>query len=247
MQEDKFRKVLDKIRKLLAMTNSPYPEEAASALAMAKELMLKYNIEMKDVEGQAEDIIEIDFEMARSMDASIKIAFWIQQAFLCKALNIKTKVGKDIKNSIRFIGSKSSVAVATFVFSYIVYLLETTSSQYFLDLPEEIKIKSKKKKVIEGFQYGFALAIETKLKAIETQRIAAMEPSAIAEENALIVVNNALVNRYVDEQYPNRNEGRDKTIKTNARHEQEGFNEGSKYGIFKGVQGNETKIKIGDK
>ncbi len=42
--------VIDKIKKLFALLNSPIEEEAASALNKAKELLVKYDIEYKKID-----------------------------------------------------------------------------------------------------------------------------------------------------------------------------------------------------
>jgi len=46
MQNEKLNKILSQIMGLMALANSsPYPEESASAMDMARKLMLKYNID----------------------------------------------------------------------------------------------------------------------------------------------------------------------------------------------------------
>lgn len=53
--------VVEKVRKLLALSQSDNPNEAASAAAMAQQLMEKHAIEMADVEEEPEKVEWSDF------------------------------------------------------------------------------------------------------------------------------------------------------------------------------------------
>ena len=107
--EPKYLKILDKIRKLLALSKSPNENEAAVALAMAQELMLRYNIDNIDLEQEStEDIIEIDFKISyQAEESSLRFVYWLGKAFFFKSILIKRNIGQDkikFERYIRFIG-----------------------------------------------------------------------------------------------------------------------------------------------
>lgn len=64
--------VLEKVRKLLALSNSPEPHEAAQALAMASRLMARHNIDAKEIEGSEDS----PFERWRIPLGSQRLASW---------------------------------------------------------------------------------------------------------------------------------------------------------------------------
>jgi hypothetical protein len=244
MKDEKFRKVLDKIRKLLQMTKSPYPEEAATALSMAKDLMLKHKIEMQDLDETTEDIIEIDFRMTKNQDAEVCLAYWLGKAFFVKAINVKTKEKTKILNSIRFIGCKSDVAVSTYIYAYMMNLIDIHSKEYFKELSDEDKAKSTRTKILADYAFGFVTAVNEKLKKMEEDRLAARTSTEVHDEYMLVISTNALIISHMHENYPNLNEGKDKNILNNENHFINGFIEGEKHGIFRGVESNKTKKEI---
>ena len=60
-------KIIEKIQKLLKLGESPFDEEAKTALQKARELMLKHHIEEHDLEGeQKEQVIMKEIEVEKS-------------------------------------------------------------------------------------------------------------------------------------------------------------------------------------
>jgi hypothetical protein len=242
MSIENLHKVIDKIRKLLAMATSPNPEEAASFLNKAKVLMQQYNISEMDVKESVSDIIEIDFTLlASSEDYMIKFSYWLSKAFSVKAIMVKRNVGVDkieFQNNIRFIGTQSNVAVSTFVFAYISDMLETKATAYLKSK------KTKSKKVKKEFCIGFIEAISIKLKAIEEAELAQMTPTEVEQSTALVVLHNALIERYMNDQYGDKlHDGNDKTEKVDANNFNKGFEKGEKVGIFRGVSDKTGNLK----
>lgn len=231
MKDPKYLKVLDKIRKLLALAQSPNENEAALALSRAKELMLRYNIDNMDLENDSvEDIIEIDFKISHQHEeSSLRFVYWLGKAFLVKPILIKRNIGEDkikFEKFIRFIGKQADVAVSTFVFSYMMNILDIKSKEY-----------SKKKQIRKDFDLGFITAICKKLEQIEESRISGMTFHDEHPENALVVSSNALIESFIKEKYNDKiNEGKQTEVEFDPNAFHDGFVQGEKQGIFAGVE-----------
>lgn len=242
MTKEKFAKIIDQIIKLRNLGNgTSFPDEAASALEMARKLMLRYDIDEAQLSGVSEEIIEITFAISHTSEKYLlRFSWWISKAFRTRALWIKTNVGIDkikLQSSIRFIGKKADVAVSTFVFAYIEDILNVKADEYY-------KIVEKKtRKTKSEYSLGFITAVCMKLEQLEQEALAAMTPIETEETTALIVVSNALINTYMDEKYPNRNEGKNQTVKFDVNNYQKGFEAGEKQGIFRGVESKEHNLK----
>lgn len=238
MSDPKYIKVLDQIRKLLALATSPNEHEAALALSKAKELMLRYNIDNIDLEkDQAEDIIEVDFQISHSSEeSSLRFVYWLGKAFLVKPILIKRNIGEDkikFEKYIRFIGKTADVAVSTYIFSYMMSFLDKKTKEY-----------SKKKKTQKDYSLGFITAVCDKLRKMEELRTAGMTFYEEHPENALVVTSNALINSYLKDKYQDKlNEGKAPEIESDAWDYLNGYKAGEKQGIFAGV-GNDSEKKI---
>jgi hypothetical protein len=113
--------VIDKIRKLLALSESPVENEAAIAAEKARELLSKYNLGMSDL-----SITELKKRLSvteRVVEDKKVLQDWVQnlvahvsEAFDCECV-LNTKAGR--KNRIIFIGSAEDSLVAVYVFQYL--------------------------------------------------------------------------------------------------------------------------------
>jgi hypothetical protein len=244
MANDKFRKVLDQINKLLALAanKGAYENEAANALEAARKLMLKYDIDEFQLSEAAAEIIEIDFALSHSSEQyMLRLAYYLCKAFRVTSVIVKTNIGIDkikLESSVRFIGRKPDIAVASFVLAYMERILDIKSAEYYKT------VKKKTKKTIPEYSLGFVTAVCEKLKQIEEIELAKITPAETGTVNALVVCTNALVSNYMKEKYPNTFDGKENTVKVNANNFSAGYTEGEKYGIFRGVEGHEKKKEI---
>lgn len=232
----KYLKILDKIRKLLALAQSPNENEAALALAMAKDLMLRYNIDNIDLEQETtEDIIEIDFKIShQAEESSLRFVYWLGKAFLVRPILIKRNIGQDkikFERYIRFIGKQADVAVATFVFSYMMNILDTKGKEY-----------SKKIKIRKDYDFGFVTAVCTKLEQIEEDRrnnqVYTIDEAK--QETSLILASFGLINSFIKNKYGDKlNDGKQSDVEFDLDAFRDGYTEGLKQGIFAGVESKE--------
>lgn len=239
--EPKYLKILDKIRKLLALSKSPNENEAAVALAMAQELMLRYNIDNIDLEQEStEDIIEIDFKISyQAEESSLRFVYWLGKAFFVKPILIKRNIGQDkikFERYIRFIGKQADVAVTTYVFSYMMTILDNKGKEY-----------TKKIKIRKDYDFGFVTAVCEKLEKIEEDKrnSTIFTVNEAKNESALILSSRSLIESFIKEKYGDKiNDGKQQEIEFDLDAFRDGYVEGEKHGIFVGVETKEQNQRI---
>jgi hypothetical protein len=106
-------KVLDQIQKLLALSTSPFPEEANAAMAKAQSLMARHNISMTDVEDQelkdyGETPITFDFAMDTKYIQLLLHRFFFVQVLIYSQ-----------RKTWLIVGLKSNVEIARFMVDHI--------------------------------------------------------------------------------------------------------------------------------
>jgi hypothetical protein len=113
-------KMIDKIRKLLALASSPNENEAAAANEKAQALLLEYNLSMSDV-GTTEDEVG-DEPITADVNGVTSAEPWrrplanaIAQMYFCKYVYV-TWHGKDTHT---FIGTKVNAEVTKLMFDYL--------------------------------------------------------------------------------------------------------------------------------
>ncbi len=120
-------KIIDKIKKLLALSESPNEEEAASALIKVKMLLIKYGLELEDIDQNKSKIIE------KSVLKKEKIAEWQVSLISCITKITFTEAllqsGKE-KEKIIIIGKKVNVITAKNLFEYLNTAIVKTSKKY---------------------------------------------------------------------------------------------------------------------
>lgn len=254
MSKEEFAKIVDRIKKLMAKANGNTTEaEAASCISKAQEMMTKYNIENVDlVKDDISDIVEIDIEISSKFQTpALNLCVFIGRAFNIKPILVKNKTGfHKVDSKIRFIGDKNDLAIGTYVFSYVMNLSDVKSKAYFEDKIRYTQAKWSPlgaKKVKTDYQFGFVTSVCDKLKTIQKDREVA-NPYETQVTNALVVVKNALINKYVEETQGKLSNGKANTVKYNANHFGAGQEAGTHCGIHRGVAGNtNNQIQIGGK
>ncbi len=124
-----MQRVMQRIKKMLALAdNNPSAEEAAVAAAMAEKLLRKYNLDHADVlmtELNEDSVVAHDTGVAYARDVppwvgSIIVA--TAQLHDCEARydHFRKEGKRSTYHSVTFLGEKSDVIVATWVFEYLL-------------------------------------------------------------------------------------------------------------------------------
>lgn len=180
-------KIVDKIRKLLALSTSSNEHEAALALENANKLLLKYNLEMSDIDEQVnlngivEDVVA---ESGRIMTWKLQLITSLLDLNNCKII-ISSVIGAEKK--LKAIGRKCNIEVSMAMYDYVTQTMER---------------KLKKEHVVNKFSFriGFASAIRQKVNEIlENRNKANIDPRC----TALVIQEKALVRSFIKDKYKN--------------------------------------------
>lgn len=167
--------IIDKIRKLFALSEGAGTEqEAAAALAKAKELMLKYALTMAEVAMEKETVgtTERVIGQMRAPRWKRDLAHVISYHFFCSLLS-----RRGLYRSVIFVGVGKDCEVAGFVFDYASRTIEQL-------------IAGRRDR--SSFAKGCVAGFHGRLKEVF--------PKGVSSEtvNALVLAKNAAVDAYCD-------------------------------------------------
>ena len=152
-------KIISKIKKLLALSKSPNPNEAASALKMAQELMAEYKIGQADAGG-----IDIGEETAptarrkKTPQYEIKLIAGIAAAFGCEVIYHPMPA----KHVWRFIGLRHRAQVAAYISQVLIRKLRKARAEYVKTL-YRVRSKYRKTQRADDFCMAWVWAVTEKL------------------------------------------------------------------------------------
>ena len=186
MRDDKKR-MMDKVRKCLALSASSNPNEAARALAQARALMHKYDIEAGDL-----DLLDIStFEIEEcSENAAQPTAYEsnllseIARAFACQAVLRKstTQRRRGTRAKFEFIGKGHHAEVAGYCADVLLRQLRASMSAHVAALKAEARSEgwSLSRKEANSARCAYAMAwvaqVRAKVDALGVVKLADDDP-----------------------------------------------------------------------
>jgi len=156
-----FDKIKDKIKKLLALSRSPNPNEAASALKMAQELMAEYKIAQSAVNtfDIGEKTVKTVFR-DKPPRYECTLINLISRAFGCKTIFY---IKKDACAWV-FLGLKHRAEIASFICHVLLRKLRSARSNYLKGL-NRVRSKYRKTQRADAFCKGWVHVVTDKLPA----------------------------------------------------------------------------------
>lgn len=154
-------KVLDKIKKLLALSESNYEGEAQAALLKAQELMFKYGFAKEDLEVEPELKIVVD----ETVYAASRMNWWKHSIAQIIADNFRCYYYYKIKQGIHFVGLKIDVEIAASVFNYCIHAADKLASQNAARFAR-FSVVDYKKQWLGGFIKGLRAKFEEQVKCM---------------------------------------------------------------------------------
>jgi hypothetical protein len=181
-------KIVDKIRKLLALSESSNEHEAMLAMENANKLLMKHNLEMSDVnEVDINEMIEDDIMSGgRLMSYKTSLISSIMRLNNCEIVVHNRTRGQKI---VKALGKKHNIQVSISMYEYLVSTMEKI-------------IKKEKCGNANSFRIGFAHSINQKVNEIIKERNKKQNEFDEAC-TALVVVEKELVKKFMKEKYPN--------------------------------------------
>jgi hypothetical protein len=188
-------KIMDKIRKCLALGSSPVPAEAAAALARAQELMAKYGISAEVLENKvsADDVVE---EGVRSIATASRCKPWelrlflaIADAFGCQLMFVRGRDPETLRAlgqpdrlkyaTYQFIGLRQEAAVAKYAAEVLQRQLSRCRAQFTQTLADYLQ-RGEKTMRVDSYCEGWVLGASTKLPTLSSARKAEAEKAESA-------------------------------------------------------------------
>jgi hypothetical protein len=157
-------RIIDKIRKCLALSKSSNPHEAAAALRQAQALMRLHGIdeqtlELADVQEACQAVAS---EQIPTWDG--RLATMVGEAFGCRTLLSSWKVGPRAKESSWvFIGVGAAAEVARYAYEVLVRQCRAQRAAYIAEQPRACK-KATKTGRGDAFAVGWVIAVEPMLE-----------------------------------------------------------------------------------
>ncbi len=216
-------KILNKIKKCLALAKSSEPHEAAAAMRQAQKLMTKHGVSALDVE--LSDIGETCINLGiknKPIEWLAGLVSTIKRAFGCEAI-----FGWDYDaRTVQFIGAKSNVAVAEYCFTYLHRLLINQRKTFVKGLSNRYK-SSNKTKLGDEYALGWVTAVYSQVGELA-------QPFQTFQ----------LIRAYKDKKYTNLSTLNPREVKKHAHGDNansQGYKDGSKVKLHAGVRGENQK------
>lgn len=124
---------IEKVKKLLALSDSPNEHEAALAAVMAKKILTAYNISGLDINeetGKADFIKEFTIEVERIDEWMTELYKAVQQLYNCEVF---IQFGKKGPGTIFlvFMGEAANAKIAAYVTDYLVKTIDRMASEAY--------------------------------------------------------------------------------------------------------------------
>ena len=183
-------KIIERVRKLLALSSSSNEHEAALAAAHAQRLLSEHNLAMSELEVQEEGAGEVELLVAKT------VAKWLSSLFatVANAFDCFPIVTTNETNSrLRFIGVGEDPGVAACTLQYLIKELRRLASGYLssLELQDETLSAGDRQRVRTSYLLGGVHGVR---QALMTQK--AQTPTT---SKALVPVKDALIQQYKEE------------------------------------------------
>lgn len=121
-----INRILEKVKKCLALAASDQPGEAAAALRQARKLMDKYGITEAQVKLAEVKAVQTG-KTPPAKDRAGKLVAWIAQAFACQPLLTRNDAGEPV---FEFIGKGHYPELAEYTYSVLWRRLDTEAKAF---------------------------------------------------------------------------------------------------------------------
>jgi hypothetical protein len=159
-----IEKIKDKIKKLLALSNSPNANEAALALEMAQELMGKYHIGAESISRfdiSREEVTANGGEHPPKYE--MVLAVYIAKAFGCRLAYGPVKKEERWYYGHSFLGIEHRAKIAAFMAEVLLRKLKSARTKYVKSLTR-VRSRAIKIRRADEFCMGWVVTVTDKLK-----------------------------------------------------------------------------------
>lgn len=203
-------KIIQKIKRLLALSKSSNQHEAQSALEKAHLIMLDHNLQMSDLETDNESYVIDTSYYAPQEDWIRALSFNVANLYFC--LGIFTPMD-GVDNHI-FIGEIQNVSVAVLMFDYLIKDISRRAHEEAMSQPINKR---------ESFAYSFKVAcVATLIKRIEKIILEVgtgeykVDKGTTLPALSIYTDNHDKLMKYVDEKFPGSITKKDAHLETSS-------------------------------
>lgn len=223
-------KIVDKIRKLLALSKSDNPNEAAIALQKATALMEEYQIKNIDLIPE-QDVTHSDLEAVTGQHFvwASRLAYSCAKLFDCTTINYTSQ------KSFRFVGEEQNILCANQLFWHLFRAWKgMCNTDYKNDKPSDRKLYRK------SHGLGYASMIWQRVQELTEKRHENIVKSTGTD---LVVVSDAKLNQYMEENF-NLRKASSRSLTTSSSGYSQGMAAGKKVNLVAPVdQKNKKAIR----
>jgi len=174
-------KIIEKIQKLISLSDSPNENEAKSAMAKAQELMLKHNIDMRSVKDH--DAVygaEVSDTFKREPANSKYVNSILSQFFFIEV--VKSKRGSG--SYFNYIGEKKNIDTAMHMRNFLTATFDRLWKEY---KKEHNATQASKGSFMYGLFEGFTAKLKEQRAAAENQYglVLIQDPKATEKMNEM--------------------------------------------------------------
>ncbi|HWS84280.1 MAG TPA: DUF2786 domain-containing protein [Ktedonobacteraceae bacterium] len=217
---DTITPVLAKIKKLLALSTSSNPNEAAAAAAKAQELLMQHNLTLSQVETEVQaSSYKQDFVGTGSRVWKRLLLAVIARNNFCEAIY------DSQKSHVIVIGEAHNQEVVTYLYAYLIAQLEPMAVAAYNQSSRTVHAKS----WLDSFYIGAVESVSDRLEAHKQEMVAASN-----ECRSLVVVKDAELQDAVQKLYPHTRKGSAKRIRSSTGYD-EGLEAGKRVPLNKAV------------
>ena len=196
-------KLISKIRKLLALSQSPNKHEAEAAIVAAFELMAKNDIEMSQVEESKSDsaiVLEVLFETGRVNSHVWTVSSILEKYFHVFLIRYKDNGILSRNNVIKMVGKKHRLELARHVYFFIEDASERSWAEYKkgLDLYSRRDTMYHKQSFMQGFMEGLEAKLRQSKQGLQEKGLVVVADQELTKYKSEHTKSKNLKKRYVD-------------------------------------------------
>lgn len=232
LSKEEQAQILEKIRKLLALSESPNEHEAALAAARARALLDKYDLSMDEVDIKAEEVLlhTVSTGTRKPYPWMGHLAADVGYAFNCRVFRAM--------GSMIFCGIVSDTKVAEYVYVYLLRTVRRLHKEHKATLEKSGEWESKKgvgaRVYMQSYDAGLVRAVSVKLNEFVSSKDRQESLGSIGKE--LMVVKFAKVDDFVKRTMGKARPGRQSQARLNTVAFGRGWADGSeKIQINRGI------------
>ena len=197
-------RVLDRIRKLLALAGSPNQHEAEIAMRKAHELMLRHNIEVASAQGRlGYDVRHVGDPSKRTSSVESEIASLLSEFFFVKVIQLPVYLPREGRRGSVFelTGTPPNLDMASHVYAFLC----ATAERLWRDNRADVRVRSGRDRL--AYQAGVVRGFRDKLAAERAE----------LKGTGLIWIGDADLDDYYHTRNP-RISTRSRTVRVNGAH-----------------------------